>query len=132
MSVRVIDASVVAAALLGRSPDAAWAEEQLVGAELVAPQLVLAEVTNVLRRAELAGRVEPLEAALAHEDLLRLRLTLYPYPPLAPRIWDLRGALTAYDAWYVALAEHLGAPLATLDRKLTRAPALRCAFVPPP
>jgi predicted nucleic acid-binding protein len=35
-----------------------------------------------------------------------------------PRIWSLRNNLTAYDAAYVALAEALGAPLLTRDRRL--------------
>jgi predicted nucleic acid-binding protein len=38
-----------------------------------------------------------------------------------PRIWDLRNNLTAYDAAYVALAEALGAPLLTRDRRLVTA-----------
>jgi|GEM_PF-6387736 hypothetical protein len=38
----------------------------------------------------------------------------------------------AYDAWYVALAESLGATLATVDMKLSAAPGPRCAFVTVP
>jgi predicted nucleic acid-binding protein len=38
-----------------------------------------------------------------------------------PRIWDLRNNLTAYDAVYVALAEALGVPLLTRDRRLAGA-----------
>jgi predicted nucleic acid-binding protein len=38
-----------------------------------------------------------------------------------PRVWELRANLTAYDAAYVALAEALGAPLLTRDRRLARA-----------
>ena len=47
------------------------------------------------------------------------------------RIWGLRSNLTSYDAWYVALAEGLDCPLATLDRTLTRAPGPKCAFIVP-
>jgi predicted nucleic acid-binding protein len=36
-----------------------------------------------------------------------------------------------YDACYVALAEALQAPLATLDARLTRAQGLGCAFLLP-
>ena len=42
-----------------------------------------------------------------------------------------RGNVTAYDAWYVALAEALGARLATLGVKLQRAAGPRCAYVTP-
>ena len=61
-------------------------------------------------------------------DLLDLRIALFPYAPVGPRVWELRGALTAYDAWCVAVAEALEVPLATLDRRLARAPGPRCAF----
>lgn len=37
------------------------------------------------------------------------------------RAWQLRTALTAYDAMYVALAEALDAPLVTCDARLVRA-----------
>jgi len=47
-------------------------------------------------------------------------------------VWDLRTNVTAYDAWYVALAETLGAKLATLDTRLSRATGPRCGFTSPP
>jgi predicted nucleic acid-binding protein len=40
--------------------------------------------------------------------------------------------LTSYEAWYVALAEFLGAKLATLDTRLALAPGPRCGFCLPP
>ena len=40
--------------------------------------------------------------------------------------------LTSYEAWYVALAEFLGAKLATLDTRLAFVPGPRCAFCLPP
>ncbi len=33
--------------------------------------------------------------------------------------------------WYVAIAEALGAPLATLDHRLARASTVRCRFITP-
>jgi len=45
----------------------------------------------------------------------------YPHGYLLPRVWELRHALTAYDAVYVALAEVLDAPLLTRDRRLADA-----------
>jgi predicted nucleic acid-binding protein len=35
-------------------------------------------------------------------------------------VWQLRAAVTAYDAVYLALAEGLDAPLLTCDAKLSR------------
>ena len=57
------------------------------------------------------------EAALAGIDLQRLNIELFPFAPFAPRIWELRHTVTCYDAWYVALAEALDCPLATLGPK---------------
>lgn len=54
------------------------------------------------------------------------------FAPLADRIWELRSNVTAYDAWYVALAETLDLSLATLDLRLAQAPGTRCAFLLPP
>jgi predicted nucleic acid-binding protein len=43
-----------------------------------------------------------------------------------------RPGLTSYEAWYVALAEFLGAKLATLDARLALVPGPRCGFCLPP
>ena len=43
----------------------------------------------------------------------------------------LVAATTDYDAWYVAAAEALGLPLATLDRRLSRAAGPSCRFLVP-
>jgi len=85
----------------------------------------------MLRRAVLSRQLSADSAALAHRDLLDLRIELLPYEPFGHRIWELRSSLTTYDAWYVALAEELDAPLATLDGRLTRAHGTRAAFVTP-
>jgi len=124
----VIDASVVVAALVDGGADGAWAEPHLVAGGLVAPHLMPAEVANVLRRAVLAGALSSDAASLAHRDLLDLRVELFPYEPYAERVWELRANVTAYDAWYVAIAEQLGAPLVTLDRRLAGSSGPRCQF----
>jgi predicted nucleic acid-binding protein len=128
----VVDASVVVAALIDDGPVGRWAEELVVSTPLAAPHLMPVEAANILRRAALAGDVSDDIATLAHADLLALAVELFPYDVLAERIWELRGAVTAYDGWYVALAESLQAPLATLDDRLTRAPGPRCSFIGPP
>lgn len=127
----VIDASVVVAALIDSGPEGEWAEELLSSDFLAAPHLLPVEVSNILRRAALAGEISSDAATLAHADLLALRVELFPYEAFAGRIWELRENLTAYDAWYVALAEALETPFSTLDRKLARAPGPTCAFILP-
>src|SRR5581483_6742011 len=108
------------------------ARRLVAGQPLAAPHLMPVEAANILRRAALAGDLSDDIASLAHADLVALPAELFPYEPFATRIWELRGAVTAYDAWYVALAESLAVPLATLDGRLARAPGPRCRFLGPP
>jgi predicted nucleic acid-binding protein len=127
----VVDSSAVVAALLDQGADGIWARSGLRGQELAAPAHLHVEVSNVLRKAVLAGRVPREVAALAHRDLVQLPVTVFPFEPLSDRVWELHPGVTAYDAAYVALAEALGAPLWTLDRKLVTASGPRCRFATP-
>jgi len=127
-----VDASTVVAALVDSGPDGSWAEVVLTSDALVAPHLLPVEVANVLRRAVAAGELSADAASLAHADLLGIGVHLFAYEPFADRVWELRDSVTAYDAWYVAIAESIDAPLATLDRRLTRSSGARCRFVVPP
>lgn len=122
----------MASALVDRGRDGVWSAGAMHGHRLVAPHLLPVEVTSVLRRAVLSGRLSDDVAAMAHGDLVALPLDLVEYAPLAERCWELRATVSAYDAWYVAVAEALGAELATLDRGLLRAPGPRCRFLAPP
>jgi predicted nucleic acid-binding protein len=99
---------------------------------LSAPHLLHAEVASVLRRAVSARQLSADAASIAYADLLDLRMDLYPFAPFAVRVWELRESVASYFAWYVALAEFLGAPVATLDVRLTRAHGPRCQFEIPP
>ena len=92
------------------------------GRVLHAPHLLDVEVAQVLRRLERAGAVGERRAGEALDDLRALRLVRHEHLPLLTRAWALRHNLSAYDALYVALAEGLGAPLLTLDRRLADAP----------
>ena len=127
----VVDASVLVSALVDTGNEGLWAESLIVSQAIVAPELAMVETTNILRRLELAGQISTLEAQLAHRDLMHLDIQLFPFSPFAERIWILRKNITAYDAWYVALAEALDCSLATLDKKLTRANGSKCAFIMP-
>jgi predicted nucleic acid-binding protein len=127
----VVDASAAVALLVDAGPDGTWAEQVLGRDQLVAPHLMPVEAANILRRAAARGEISVDAAALAHADLLALSIDLFPYEPFAARVWELRENLTAYDAWYVALAEALGAKLATLDGALRRASGPRCEFLTP-
>ena len=125
----VIDASLAVAALVNNGAEGRWAEGVLTRDSLAAPHLLMVEAANILRRSALSGAISAEQASLAHSDLLDLRIELFPYAPFASRIWDLRENVTCYDAWYVAVAEALNVPLATLDARLAKAPGPRCPFI---
>ena len=128
----VVDASVLLRALaVDSGPDGQWAEAIIDGGSLHAPELVYVEVTDVLRKLERAKDITTADAIAAHEDLLELNLELFSFEPFAERIWELRHTLTSCDAWYVAVAEALGLPLATLDARLAKASGPSCDFLTP-
>ena len=122
----VVDASALIAVLLDPSEDAGRVGALLASRPLHAPSILPYEVANVLRRHRAAGIVDPSEATAAHGLMMRLPVEYWPYEVLGDRVWALGGALTAYDAAYVALAERIGATLVTADQRLARAPDLRC------
>lgn len=124
----VVDASVLVAATVDAGADGRWAEQVLAEGDVVAPHLVLVEATNILRRLERARQLSRLEATAAQRDLIDADIELVPFAPFAERVWALRRNVTSYDAWYVAVAEALGLPLATLDRRLSRATGPSCRF----
>jgi len=122
---------VLVAALVDDGEDGRWSEISIGRDALVAPELLLVESSNILRRLERAGIISNIEANAAHSDLLQLDVELFPFAPFAERVWALRGNLTGYDAWYVAVAERFECPLLTLDRKLSRATGPICEFLIP-
>ena len=127
----IVDSSVMVAALVDTDYSGDWAGSIVRQNSLAAPELLLPEVTNTLRRLEREGRLSISDARSAVDDLLGSQVSLYRYFPYAERIWELRFNLTPYDAWYVAMAEAMDCPLATLDARLARASGTRCEFLLP-
>lgn len=123
----VIDASALVELLVGGTPRAARIAMRVQhrAESLHAPHLIDLEVASVLRGLEARNGLSPALAARAIVDLMALDLVRYSHDSLVPRVWQLRGNLTAYDAAYIALAESLGSPLVTCDRRLAAAPGNR-------
>jgi len=115
----VVDASALVDALLSIR-NAAPVVNRLLGSgdTLHAPHLIDLEVAQVLRRYARTRQVPVERCQAALDNLGVLNLVRYPHDILLSRIWELRDALTAYDAAYVALAEALDAPLLTRDQQL--------------
>lgn len=124
----VIDASVLAVALLDDSQDGDTVRNRLLGEQLAAPSLIDLEVASVWRGLARAGHLDPRRIGLALNDLNDLPIRRADHTPLLTRCWELRDNLTIYDAAYVALAEALQVPLLTGDRRLARSTGLRCTI----
>lgn len=115
----VVDASAVVEFLLGTE------RGERVGVRisrpeetLHAPHLLDLEVASALRRWVLQGRLAEPRARAAVGDLADLMVLRYAHDTLLPRIWQLRGNASVYDAAYLVLAEALAAPVVTCDARL--------------
>ena len=127
----VLDSSALIGALVGSGVEGVWAASVLEGQQILGPALLLSETANGLRRLELQGHISSPKASSAFNRACTLPVVLHPFTPFARRVWELRFNLTAYDAWYVALAEAMSCPLATLDLRMARASGTRCEFLLP-
>ena len=123
----VIDASVLAVALLDDGPDGDTVRSRLLGEQLAASMIDL-EVVSVWRGLARAGQVDSRRVGLALDDLRDLPIQRVEHTPLLTRCWELRDNLTIYDAAYVALAEALEVPLLTGDQRLARSTGPRCSI----
>lgn len=125
----VVDASIVASAIGFDGGLAAASRAILAAHDIAAPDLVRVETMSVLRRRFLSGHLTSEAAEAALSDLLELSIQVFESAPLLARSWELRDNLSSCDACYVALAEALGCPMATADRRLVKAPGTRCEFI---
>jgi predicted nucleic acid-binding protein len=87
------------------------------------------EVLSALRRRVARGLLTEPRADAAVFDLGSLPLRRHHAFPLTRRVWQLRAALSPYDAAYVALAEALSAPLLTTDKRLASSSGHRARIV---
>lgn len=123
----VIDASIVVRLLQNRRGDGDLRERFGRQRHVHAPALIDAEVTSAIRgllmTSEPAIQTTVERAEQMVDDFADLPIVRYPMRPYQRRVLALRGNFTAYDAFYLALAESLDMPLLTDDRKFAKAPA---------
>lgn len=107
------------------TPFATQVLEQLGNEQLVAPQLVMWEIANVLQKKLTGGMIDARDRQDVWTALELHSLHLHPALPAVEmnRLGQLadRYGLSAYDAAFLDLAMAEGAALATFDRKLARA-----------
>ena len=120
-----LDASVAVAAFMPnparRQAQDFVAETLGRGEQFVAPPLLLAETTSVLRRYVHLGTLQHEQAVAALQDLLASPLRVDGRPHIYARALDLARRLghgRAYDVQYLAVAEMENCPVVTLDRGL--------------
>lgn len=118
----VVDASALLEVLL-RRPAADDVESWLSRPDqtIHAPHLIDVEVTHVIRRFAMQGKIDGQRGRTLLADFSLMLIERYPHDPLLFRAWELRNNFSAYDAMYIALAEVLNAPLITCDRRLANA-----------
>jgi predicted nucleic acid-binding protein len=123
----VVDAS--AATLLfcdpGVEPRAARARARLTDdpAWLV-PGHWRIEVAAALRGLDRGGKLR--DGVRVARLLAELTVETVPTAGLLGRVWELRSALSPYDAAYVAAAERAGLVLVTADARIARSGVVRC------
>jgi predicted nucleic acid-binding protein len=124
----VVDASVAMrwSATLARSDRA----EALLASDepIIAPDLVLAEITNAAWKAAVFGGASTAAVGLLVQESAGYFDELVPAADLKDRALEIALALKhpAYDCFYLALAEQRECKLVTADEKLQR----RCAGTP--
>lgn len=122
----VTDAGVWVHALIAEAADGQLRGRLQNEPYVDAPALIDLEFISAVRGLLAGHRITPRLAEEGIETFLSAPINRYFHDPLAWRIWQLRANLTAYDAAYIALAELLGSTLLTVDRRLARAPMIRC------
>jgi predicted nucleic acid-binding protein len=120
MDVKVVDASALAAIVFGEA-EAAEVERRFGDARLTAPALLRFEMANtcLMKLRRYPDSRSDLLNAFARFGGLIVETPGVDYSDILLLAEQFR--LTAYDASYLWLAQHLDAELVTLDRPLARA-----------
>ena len=129
MSTVVVDAAIVVD-LVCNVPAADAYRPALESADAVAaPAHLDAEVLSALGRLRRAGQLT--KAAERVDALATFAATRWPLQPLLAPAWELTDRIATRDAFYVALAISLDAPLITTDQRLRRGAAGIVEFAEP-
>lgn len=127
----VLDASCLYEVLID-GPHATAVRRVLADAdEVAAPHAIDVEVMGAIRSNWQVGLLHETRAEIALAELRDWSGERFPHRPFADRVWELRHNVRTWDAYYVALAEVLRAPLVTLDRRLAHSNGPTCEFIVP-
>lgn len=127
----VVDASCLFEVIIDTDRAELIRSRMTADSDHAAPHVIDIEVFSLIRRDNLAGRIDDTFAGLAVQDLRSWPGERYGHRALLDRAWELRHVVRGWDAAYVALAEALDATLITLDRRLATAHGPRCPIEVP-
>lgn len=115
--IRVVDASVVVKWLM--EEEGSDQAAQLMRLPLVAPESLVPECLNALRKRVRRGLMFEQQAVAAAHVLARAGIAFEPVQPLAPDslALSLRLSLSTYDCAYLALARGLDGVVITADQR---------------
>jgi predicted nucleic acid-binding protein len=131
----VIDSSVVAKWLfietLHEQAMAVRQDWESATVDLIAPDLMLVEVANIIKEKQRLGLITEEEATDATLDLLALEIPTVEPQAILVRAYSLAKIFerTVYDALYLALADERGARFVTADMRLYNAVSSGLGFV---
>ncbi|MBD2309300.1 type II toxin-antitoxin system VapC family toxin [Chroococcidiopsis sp. FACHB-1243] len=99
--------------------------------DLVAPVLILTEVSNITWKKQRLSLITPAEAIGTIEDLLLLSISTVESQTVLRQVYSLASRFdrTVYDALYLALAAFMQAKLITADLRLYNAVSSQLEFV---
>ncbi|HEU4958889.1 MAG TPA: type II toxin-antitoxin system VapC family toxin [Sphingomonas sp.] len=114
---RVVDTSVVIKWIVAEQDSAVALA--LIGDDILAPDLLKAELANALWKKVRRGEITDAHAVVAFEEVLAI-LPFAPSADLAGRALaiGLEAGHSIYDCHFLALAETIGAKLITADIRL--------------
>jgi predicted nucleic acid-binding protein len=125
MNFLVLDNSAAIALLKDTSESA----QEIRSAEIYAPEVIDLEFASVIRKMLAQGKLGIDEATQLISTWASNGVVRCAHRQFLQRIWQVRENITAYDASYVALAEHLGFPLFTADLRLAKSAERYCEVV---
>ncbi|WP_158842025.1 type II toxin-antitoxin system VapC family toxin [Saccharothrix deserti] len=113
----VVDNSALIEFLVNPKPNTKLAQRMLTGT-IAAPELIDAEAFKVLRHLHLNGTLTAEQAQTVMQNVQEAPITRFTHRAVVERAWAIRHSLSAFDSFYVALAEQLGVPLITCDKRM--------------
>lgn len=90
--------------------------------QAIAPELLIAEVANVINKKRKSGALDDQESDQLFADLLSVPIRLFAHRPIVARAFEIarENDLTVYDTLYLSLAEEHGAVLFSADDKMMK------------